>query len=320
MQSTFTCVSALALGLALAAPAGAQQQTDVSEADQAPAAPDAAVREPDATDPGEGQLGIDAPVVITDPTADAIDDEFIADDTAAVEGANQLREILGQIGAEEVGTLVGSFSRTRTEEGRTIAMFIGPDDLAAEDAGAFTFEHYAELQERLGDVFEDLRQVAAWNVKQGRLDRHSVLALSARDPMAIRDEFRGTDAAEGDFDALGGALSEAGVESVEEIDLALFHGEAAGGRQIFLIVGPDGFQADGSLDVEGEDLLERLEEAGLSDARQIEDGARAARGELDGRALLALSASVLFAHDELESEVDRPERDALADENGNEEQ
>jgi hypothetical protein len=301
MRAHLTSVSAVALGLALlTTPAHAQEPVEPDQGDAA-AAP-AADRAPDPTDAGQGQLGIDAPGVITDPAADARDDRLIADGTAAPESGDQLGEILRDIGVAEVGNFVGAFARGGTEDGRSVAMFIGPDDLAADDARAFTFEEYVEIQERLREGgLVNMRQVASWNVMRGRLDERAVLALGVRDPATIRAEMGMSDTAEEDG-TLRDELADLDISETEVVEVTLLSGEAVGGYTVFLVVGPEGYRADDA-SPDTEMLSERLEQAGLQDVTI--EGVTAVRGSVDDHAYLAIPASPFVA-----DEVERANADA----------
>jgi hypothetical protein len=301
MRVLLTGVSTLALGTALALPVYAEEPaaTDHDARTAATATPETA---PEDAELGERQLGIDAPAVITDPAADARDDQLVADGTATAAGPDQLHDILSDIGAEEISTFVGALARARDEDGRTLVMFVGPEDLAAEDAGDFTFEHYAEVQERLeASGLEDVRQVSTWDVMKGRLDGHALFAVGVRDLGTIRAEMAIADPSDAD-DTRGVTLTELEGEA-EEIDLVLLRGEAAGGYTIFLVIGPDGFEADAELDAEPEDLSERLEQAGLTGAHLLRESMQAARVELDDHSVLAFAAAPLAEEDEAEREA-----------------
>jgi hypothetical protein len=238
-----------------------------------------------ATDPA---IEPGAPDVATDPSADPAEPGLAQQRI----GFEDLDTVLGDIGIEDRELFFGSIVRGETEDGHRVAMLFGPEGFQPGEGDAAPVAEFTELHGQLGDAgFQNVREDIDWLVMQGTLDGHTVFATGI-DPAA--HHAMDAEAAEGDFDreALREALSDAGIEDAEEVEAKLFRA-SSDGRTIFLLVGPEGFEAGGSVELSEDELIERFEEAGLSDVEAIDDDVHLVRGQHDDGAVLALAGGPL---------------------------
>jgi hypothetical protein len=333
MRAKLASVSAITLGLVLSAPAYAQDATtplpegetgaevttpgvaqDMPDEEAPAVATDPAtdmIEPPVASDPAaepiepdvatDPVLEPDAPDVATDPALQPGGTDVATDpatDPAAPGLAQQrigfeaLDGVLGDIGVEDRELFFGSIVRGETEDGHRVAMLFGPEGFQPGEGDAAPVAEFTELQGQLGDAgFQNVREDIDWLVMQGTLDGHTVFATGI-DPAA--HHAMDAEAADGDFDgeALREALSEAGIEDSEAVEAKLFRA-TSDGRTVFLLVGPEGFEAGGSVELSEDELIERFEEAGLSDVDTIEDDVHLVRGQHDDGAVLALAGGPL---------------------------
>jgi hypothetical protein len=166
-------VSALALMLAIGGPATAQVTADQP-------ADEPTVGATTTPSPGTGEAGAaGAPTTAQDYGQDRL-------------SLAELDEKVGEIGIEDAELFAGQILIARTDDGDPVIMLMGPEDFQVGETMEFDTEEFTDLRQQLSEAgFEDVRQDHAWQVLQGRLDGHYVLATSG-------DPSWGFDAAERD--------------------------------------------------------------------------------------------------------------------------
>jgi hypothetical protein len=288
MFSKYAGVSLIALGLAMGGPALAQQPAqpggpgqEPGAAAQQPAQPGGPGQQPGATTgPGQpGQLGAPG----SGPERDALQQRV---------GFEDFMDKLGEIGIEDRELFAGTYVRSKTDEGHPMILLIGPSDFEAGEVAELSAEDFDDLRSQLTEAgFEDVQRDHEWLVIQGTLDGHYVLAGTGS------ADWRGEmDAAAGDIDldAVKDKLGEIGVEDREELEGKLIRARAEDGGVMFVLVGPEGFAGGEEIDFDADELRDRFEEAGLTDAQVINEDLYLVRGSLDDHAVLALAGDGMF--------------------------
>lgn len=287
MFSKYAGVSLITLGLAMGGPALAQQPGqsgpghEPGAAAQQPAQPGGPGQQPGATTgPGQpGQLGTPG----SGPERDALQQRV---------GFEEFMDKLGEIGIEDRELFAGTFVRSRTDEGHHMVFLIGPSDFEAGEVAELSAEDFDDFRGQLTEAgIEDVERDHEWLVIQGTLDGHYVLAGTGS-----ADWRGGMEAAAGDIDldAVKNKLGEIGVEDREELEGKLIRARAEDGGLIFVLVGPEGFAGGEEIDFDADELRDRFEEAGLTDAQVIDENIYLVRGNLDDHAVLALAGDGMF--------------------------
>jgi hypothetical protein len=336
MRHKLAGASAITLALMLAAPATAQEAGTTEplpeagttepgamqdgidlDAESPDVATDPLLEEDDpalATDPmpGSDSPGVaqdaeieDAPGVATDPSTQTLDqdvaDDTTTDPTAPAMGGqriafDELDTLLGEIGVEDRELFFGQVIRGETEDGERFALLIGPEDFDAGEGDADSFVEFADFQGTLSEAdFQNVQQDIDWLIMQGKLEGHAVFAMgvdTAGAPHLDEDEVGYLDA-----DGLREHLGEAGIDFGDEVETKLFRAATETGATVFLLVGPEGFVAGESVEKSADELIERFEDAGLSDVEEVEDDIHLVRGEYDGSAVLAVSGEAMQERD-----------------------
>jgi hypothetical protein len=242
----------------------------------------------------------------------------------------ELDEKVGEIGIEDAELFAGQVLIARTDDGDPVIMLMGPEDFQVGETMEFGAEEFTDLRQQLSEAgFEDVRQDHAWQVLQGRLDGHYVLATSgdpswgfdaaerdtgmteARDDLAqqsIGEPQTGDTAAGIDTapdmtqpqtgDTTAGIDSQLGIDGTAERGL----GTAESGVDTqpgVDVVGSDADQVTRALggDFDRDHFGQKLDDAGIEDRAEFQGKLVRARTE-DGQSLRLLIGPEGFAGDE----------------------
>jgi hypothetical protein len=250
-------VSVIALGLALAAPASAQQS---------PAA---------GTAPGAA-----APAIGTAPGAAAP-----AVGQTLERGA--IKDKLGQAGIKDREELKGHMVRAQSPEGHPVLLVIGPERMKG-DAAIDDFSQDKVRGQLAAAGFQHIQFVSEPQMVRGAIDdERKVLAISGPGGwqpvagVAQRDQ--------PDLQRFKSSLDTAGVADRKEFQGKLLRGQGPGGQTVYMVVGPENFEGDQSVSLGATDL-QKLQQSGLQNVELVQD-VKMVRGKIGSGAVIALAGS-----------------------------
>lgn len=250
-----TLLSAAALAVVIAAPAHAQQtQTTPMTTPMTPAP----------------VVALDLPVMATQ-----------------VMSMDALREKLDELGVEEHAEFEGKLVRAQMVEGFPVLVLAGPSDFDPE--GSIAIDAQGMRNGLAAGGFLEPQQVELHFVR-GQWEDNAVLVLGGdgnwgNPPLVARGEL--------DRDQVEQKLGQAGVQDIGEFQGHAFRARTEEGGTLLMIFGPDGFAAGESVEVDADDIMERLREAGLQNPEEL-DEAIMARGTINDHAVIALAGMPLI--------------------------
>jgi hypothetical protein len=201
--------------------------------------------------------------------------------------AEDLRGVIEAIGIEEAAEFEGKLVRAQMVEGFPVLVLAGPSDFDAEATIEIDAQGMRDGLEA-GGLLQT--QQVELHFMRGRLDDNAVLVMGGdgnwgHPPLVTRGELERSEIEQ--------KLGEAGVQDVGAFEGHAFRAWTEEGGTILMILGPDDFAAGATVEVDAEDILERLREAGLQNPEEM-DEAVMARGTIDDHAVIALAGMPLI--------------------------
>ena len=178
---------------------------------------------------------------------------------------DQIEEKLGEAGIEDREEFKGQLIRTQAPEGYPVLLVIGPENMAGDESVDVNED---ELRGKLtANGFSNVEFVDESEVLRGTRDDKAVLAIAG-------GGWQGTGGAaqadNPDMDLLQQRLGDAGLEDREEFEGELVRAQIDG-QTLLVLVGPEEFAGDESVEFSAADLLmvtvlHRASKSGIVDA------------------------------------------------------
>jgi len=202
---------------------------------------------------------------------------------------DRIEELLGEAGVDDRAEFQGRLVRAVTPEGHPVMFVFGPENLAGDEEIDFNED---EIRGRLNQAaFEGLEFVEEESMVRGTMGDKAILAFTGE--MGWRGTGGPASADVPDRERLTEQLGELGLQDREEFEGTVLRASAEG-RSLFVLVGPEDFAGDTSVDMSAEDLTAFQE--GFSDATIVED-VRMVRGTLGDHTVVAVSGSGVAPED-----------------------
>jgi hypothetical protein len=247
-------VSLVALGLAMGAPAVAQQ----TPGQTGPAATTA----PGAT-PGTmaGQQRIDR---------------------------EQIKNKLQQVGVEERKEFRGHLVTAKSPAGMPTLLVFGPENMRPEQAVDINKDNVRAKLTEAG--FTEVNIIEQPHMVHGKLGNKHVLAWAksadrAAQPAAAQQAQAGAP----DLERFKNALQPVGLQDREEFKGKLLHSRAAGGDMILVLVGAENFAGDRAIELSS-DELNRFRQQGFQPV-DMQQEVKAVRAKMDDKKVLAFAVN-----------------------------
>jgi hypothetical protein len=229
-------------------------------------------------------LSLIAPAVAQDATGEIGAQTEVTGATMDRLGGEQIMDRLGEVGIEDRDDFEGMLVRAQSPEGHPVIFLFGPRDLTATDPVDIDQD---EIRGRLTQAgFSSVEFVEEADIVHGRFadDKH-VLAMSG--DHGWRGAPGVAQAGAPDMARFEEHLGALNFEDRTELNGRLMHTRTATGQTLFVLVGPEGFEGDASVDMTAEDL-NRFQQSGFQGSQMVED-VRMFRATMGDMAVIALS-------------------------------
>lgn len=201
----------------------------------------------------------------------------------------QIKDRLGDIKVEDRKEFKRRFVSAQSPEGHPVIMIIGPENMEG-DKSVDGFNRDKVRGQLTQSGFKNIEFTEQAKAVRGNLDNdRAVLALSA-------DSGASSGVAQSsipDLDRFKSALEKVGLSDRSEFKGKLVQARTLGGQHVFVIVGPEDFMGDGSVDLSATDLT-KFQERGFQSAKVVQD-AKMVRGKLDDMAVIRLASQGIVA-------------------------
>ncbi len=199
---------------------------------------------------------------------------------------DKIKDKLGSIDVEDREEFKGKIVQALSPEGHPTLMVIGPEDMEGDESIDVSRD---ELRGKLAEQgFRDVRFVDDAKMVRGKLaDDKRVIAFTG-DFVTLSSA---ADADRPDLDRFKERLGDVGLEDRDEFKGKLVLARVDG-QPLFMLVGPEDFSGDESIELTAEDLG-KFQREGFEDAR-IVGNLKMVRGKLDDdKAVVSLAGSGL---------------------------
>ncbi len=205
---------------------------------------------------------------------------------------DQFNQILQRAGVQQLQEFQGKLFRAQTQDGHPVFMFVGPEDLAG---GETVDIEDTQVRNALQQAqFQSIRPLEDVYMFRGQLDDKGVLAVSGQrnwegQPGQARQQLS--------QQAIQQQLQRANIEDLEPFQGTLVRAETQQGNTVFVIVGPRDMSGGEMVDSDQNQLRQRLtqslQRATLQDIQFLSDGVHMFRGTLEGNAVLAMAGNLI---------------------------
>ncbi len=194
-----------------------------------------------------------------------------------------IKDRLGKAGVEDREEFKGRLVQAQSPEGHPVLMLFGPENMAGDESVDFDRD---EIRGRLAaQGFSNITFADDAQMVRGSFgDDKRVLAFAGGLAMIAGV----AQADQPDLDRMKSKLGEVGLEDRDEFRGKLIQARIDG-QPVFLVIGPEDFAGDESVELSAADLT-KFQQEGFEDARVVDD-VKIVRGTLDDKAVLALAGS-----------------------------
>lgn len=204
--------------------------------------------------------------------------------------ANRLSQKLQQVGVEERQEFQGRLLRAQTSEGHPFLLILGPENMAGGETIDVQMDQITEPFRQAG--FQQIEPIEDVTAVRGKLDDDkTVLALAGERGWAGRTTRPGVSPI--DREQLKEKLGEADIEERTEFEGKLFRARTAEGHSFYMLIGPEEMAGDESVDVDTDQIRQRMQQAGFQDVQMVEQDIAMVRGKLNDHAALALGGAFI---------------------------
>lgn len=198
-------------------------------------------------------------------------------------GVDKIEEKLGDAGVESRADFKGKLVRAQTPEGHPVMFVFGPENLAGDEEIDFRQDR---VRGRLTEAaFGELEFVDDESIVRGELGDKAVLAFTAEygwrgSPGPAQADTPGED-------RLNERLGEIGFEDRQNLEGSVLRA-TSGGQAIFVLMGPEDFSGDGSVDLSADELSEFQS---AFESAELVESVTLRRGTIGDQTVVAISGS-----------------------------
>jgi hypothetical protein len=198
--------------------------------------------------------------------------------------AGRSMDRLGDIKIDERQEFRGQLVRAVNPDGHPVLLIIGPENFEGDTAPE-GFDR-DKVRDRLQQAeFRNIEFVDNLAAVRGEIDDKAVLALSAEQGWLGAGAT--AQASKPETDSLKEQLGKVGLSDASEFRGKLVHARASSGQPMLVLIGPEDFAGDSSVDVSASDLSQ-MRDNGFQSAEVTQDISMV-RGTLDDLHVIALS-------------------------------
>jgi hypothetical protein len=204
---------------------------------------------------------------------------------------DDLKNKLGDAGIEDREDFEGRLIRAHGPEGHPIFVLIGPENMAGDESVDISGDEVAGRMTQAG--FSEVYYVENATLVRGTLDDRDKAILAISGDQGWRGPAGTAQADTPDLERFKDHLSEVGFDDKHELRGVLLRAVTSDGHNVFMIVGPEDFEGDESIELTADRLTEF--QSGF-DVVEVMQDVKMVRGEVDDdKRFIAISGAALVA-------------------------